>query len=125
MAYINAEEVKSIRVALKKEFPAVKFSVTKRHHSVVVVSIMKSDIDFSDIMDGRNHMGLNRFWIDDNYPAHAGMFKRIVEICKAAPFEAGVGDKWFDKSEIETDYHHTAYYIDVNIGKWDKPYEMV
>lgn len=124
MAYINAKEVKSIRVALKKEFPNVKFSVTKRHHSTVVVSIMKSDIDFSDVLEGRDNVGINHYWIEDNYPAHADMFKRIVEICKTAPAEDG-GDEWFDKSDIMSDYHHTAYYMDIFIGKWNKPYEMV
>ena len=32
------------------------------------------------------------------------------------------GTKWFDKSDIMTDYFHTAYYIDINVGKWNKPY---
>ena len=40
MAYINAEQVKAIRLALKKEFPEFKFSVTKRHHSEVDVRLM-------------------------------------------------------------------------------------
>ena len=35
------------------------------------------------------------------------------------------GDKWFDKSDIMTDYFNTAYYLDINIGRWNKPYELV
>jgi hypothetical protein len=31
---------------------------------------------------------------------------------------------WFDKSDAQVDYFHTAYYIDVNIGKWNKPYQV-
>ena len=31
---------------------------------------------------------------------------------------------WYDKSDAMTDYFNTAYYVDVNIGKWDKPYSL-
>ena len=40
MAYISAEDVKHIRVALKKEFPQYKFSVTRDHHLGVNVNFM-------------------------------------------------------------------------------------
>jgi len=33
-------------------------------------------------------------------------------------------DKWFDNSDPMTDYFHTAYYVDVNIGKWNQEYEV-
>ena len=32
------------------------------------------------------------------------------------------GNKWYDKSDAMVDYFDTAYYIDINIGKWNKPY---
>ena len=32
---------------------------------------------------------------------------------------------WFDKSDIQTDYFHTAYFIGINVGKWNKPYNFV
>ena len=41
MAYINAEDVNHIRVALKKEFPQYKFSVTRDHHLGVNINFMK------------------------------------------------------------------------------------
>jgi hypothetical protein len=31
---------------------------------------------------------------------------------------------WFDKSDIQSDYFHTAYYYHINVGKWNKPYEL-
>ena len=34
------------------------------------------------------------------------------------------GTKWFDKSDLMTDYHHIAYYLNINVGKWDKPYQF-
>ena len=48
----------------------------------------------------------------------------MVDIIKTAPVSVG-GDAWFDKSDAMTDYFHTAYYFHLNIGRWDKPYQLV
>jgi hypothetical protein len=32
---------------------------------------------------------------------------------------------WFDKSDSMTDYFHTAYYLSLSIGKWNKSYVQV
>ena len=40
MAYLSAEDVKHIRVALKKEFPQYKFSVTRDHWLGVNLSLI-------------------------------------------------------------------------------------
>ena len=29
-----------------------------------------------------------------------------------------------NNSDISTDYFDVGWYIDINIGKWDKPYEV-
>jgi hypothetical protein len=34
------------------------------------------------------------------------------------------GTSWYDNSDIMTDYFDVAYYNNINIGKWDKPYEL-
>jgi hypothetical protein len=33
-----------------------------------------------------------------------------------------INKDWYDNSDAQTDYFEMAYYIEVNIGKWDKPY---
>lgn len=133
MAYINAEQVKAIRLALKKEFPEFKFSVTKRHHSEVDVRLMSGpsfdkqkvwhrgeevvvDLNNMDSWSTINHY--HTHW----YGKYEEFFNKIIEIIKTAPFKAGVGDLWFDESDSMTDYFHTAYYMSIGIGKWDKPY---
>jgi len=133
MAYINAEQVKAIRLALKKEFPEFKFSVTKRHHSEVDVRLMSGpsfdkqkvwhrgeevvvDLNNMDTWSTINHY--HTHW----YGKYEEFFNKIIEIIKTAPFKAGVGDLWFDDSDSMTDYFHTAYYMSIGIGKWDKPY---
>lgn len=133
MAYINAEQVKAIRLALKKEFPEFKFSVTKRHHSEVDVRLMSGPsfdkqklwIRGEDVVVDLNNMDT---WSTINhyhtyqYGKYEKFFNKIIEIIKTAPFKAGVGDLWFDESDSQTDYFHTAYYMSIGIGKWNKPY---
>lgn len=125
MAFITAKEVKSIREALKKEFPEIKFSVTKEHHTNVNVKVMESPHDFSDILDGSGDASINHYWIKEHFPKWATMFSRMIEIIKTAPALDGTGDEWFDDSDSMTDYFHTAYYMSLGIGKWDRPYKRV
>ena len=133
MAYISTQEVAAIRKELKKEFPEYKFSVTKRHHHEVVVKLMKGPAFevFTQWMKGEDRVinineetSINHYHTDW-YGKYQGFFDKIVEIIKTAPFKAGVGDLWFDDSDSQTDYFHTAYYMTVGVGKWDTPYQAV
>ena len=81
MAYIGADSVNAIRVALNAEFPEIKFSVTNDNHSSVVVSIMESPYnlinehtaDEADIKSG--YMNINHYYTE-RY-AHADLYERI------------------------------------------------
>lgn len=117
MAYISAKETAQIRTALKEAFPELRFSVQNRHHSEVAVSIMKGSIDFSDILEGQEHVGLNHFWLE-NYGHHSDLFEAILMVIKRA------GTEWYDRSDSQTDYFDTAFYITMAIGKWNKPYQL-
>lgn len=122
MAYITTSEVKQIREALKKEFPNIKFSITREHGMSVSVSIVKSNIDFTDevLTDGMTHVSINHYHVDKNYPKHKDLFNKIINIIRT-----GSDRKWYNNSDAMTDYFDTAFYFDLNVGKWDKPYELV
>ncbi len=131
-AYVSKSDTQRVRQLLKQEFPNLKFSVVK-DGGRMSVSIMAGDIDFSDInddvprtkrywerwgnskpvFDGR--LDINQYHLDGYNPKYTPLFEKIVSIMK--------GEDWFDHSDSQTDYFHTAYYIDLNIGKWNKPYE--
>ena len=34
------------------------------------------------------------------------------------------GTGWYNNTDIMTDYFDIAYYLDVNVGKWDKGYVL-
>ena len=127
MAYINAQNTKQIREALKKRFPNLKFSVTTEHYSSISVCIMAGDLDFSqalayvDKYDGtvqefKGYRQINQYYLE-NYGEFEPLFTEIMDIIKN-----GSDRKWFDESDAMTDYFHTAFYIHLNVGKWNKPY---
>mgnify|MGYP001158411937 FL=1 len=124
MSYISTEDVKKIRVALKNEFgKKLKFGVRKSAggHSVGV-TIKSGAVDFSNLMktDGFDkYVQVNQYHLG-NYGVHKSLFKKIVEIIKTAP-----SNKWYNNSDAMTDYFDVAFYFDLNVGEWDKPYERV
>ena len=124
MAYIRTNEVKEIRETLKEEFgPELKFGVKKQHHSSVIVTIKKGNIDFSDIMrEGDHSVAINQYHLGQ-YGSHAMLFDSIVDVIKKAPGKAEGGQEWFDKSDAMIDYFHTAFYFSLEVGNWNKPYE--
>tara|TARA_R110001583_G_scaffold5913_1_gene31097 strand:+ start:1273 stop:1701 length:429 start_codon:yes stop_codon:yes gene_type:complete len=138
MAYINSAETKAIRKALKERFPEYKFSVKIGAGNLSVsVSVVegpafdKEEAQWNHVEDkfvapnlNKDHSSINEYYIEDHYPNNAEFFKEVVDIIKTAPFKAGVGDLWFDKSDIMTDYAHISYYINLHVGAWNKPFQI-
>lgn len=114
MAYVSNETKAAIQTALKPVFKkyGIKATVARNSYkSTLVVNVTAGDIDF-----GADHIDVNIYWIDDNHKGIARDFlKEVLQTIRTA------GD-WFDNSDPYTDYFHTAFYIDINIGRWDKPY---
>lgn len=129
MAYINKEDVKAIREELKATFPELKFGVKKMHggSNGVDVTIKSGSTDFTDCFThGDGYAQINQYHTH-MYGKHQPLFDKIYKIIKTAPingegYHKGTG--WFDKSDSMTDYFHTAYYISMNVGSWDKPYQQ-
>lgn len=101
---------KDVRKTLKKSFPDTKFSVTSKYNKISV-SVMESDIDF-----GTDYQQVNHFYIDEKYEGDAKyMLKAVYDLV----------DK--DNYTVVNDGDYGAvpsYYIDISIGKWDKPYKL-
>ena len=52
------------------------------------------------------------------------LFSEIVNIMKTAPANAEGGREYYDNSDAMIDYFDTAFYTNISIGKWNKPYEF-
>lgn len=121
MAYIKVEEVAAIRAALKAEFgKKFKFGVARRHGSEVAVTIKSGTVDFGKI-ESVNHYHITK----ENYGEHVDTFNKIVEIICKAPGTVEGGREYFDESDSQSDYFHCAFYFNIHIGSWDKPYVKV
>jgi len=130
MAYINSKDVAQIRKELKETFPKFKFGVRKRDSMAVSVTIKSGPTDFSSIFNDnysnkKQYAQINGYHLG-NYGEHTKFLSKVQEIIKTAPMRGDGYQKkgWYDNSDAMTDYFDTAYYIDINIGSWDKPYEV-
>ncbi len=124
MAYVS-QELKSklapkIKAICKKY--GVKASLAVRNHSTLVLNVKSGKIDFiSDYgnSDDASKFGIqvNPYWYKDHFVGKSKAF--LSEVIPA------MNDGNWDKSDIQTDYFNVGWYIDVNIGKWNKPYQTL
>ena len=118
MAYINATHSSQIRKALKEKYPDFKFRVKIFHHTSILVELKKSPIDFSNILEGADYIiSLNKIdrkivneYYLDRYLNHEQLFTEIIDVIKYSS-----DNKWYDKSDIMTDYFNTAFYFNLRI----------
>ena len=122
MAYVSqkdkAELAPGIKAVLKKY--KMKASIAVRHHSTLVVNIKSGAIDFSgNYTHGDNYIQVNEYWIDDHYANNTVAKNFLNELLAAMK-----GSKYYNNDDAMTDYFDTAYYVNIHVGKWDKPYEL-
>ena len=137
MAYISTDDVKHIRNTLKKALPQYKFSVVRAHTSSVTIALMKGpafkDYEYFDryahetkvgtLNDG--HHQINQYHLEDVYGKEkAKVLDKIHSIALTAPAKNG-GKVWYNNSDAMIDYFDTAYYVHIEVGKWNKQYEVV
>lgn len=124
MAYMNQEKKAKIKAALQKVMPKDwKWSLSVDHYSTIVLTIKSAPVDLIDevlYVSKSNQTekpvshDVNIYWLDKQFDFHLELFKNILCAAKSA--------EWFDESDVQSDYFHTAYYIDIRIGRWNKPF---
>ncbi len=135
MAYMNQERKARIAQNLKpilKKY-GVKGTLSVRNHSTIVLTLKEGSIDFigdlnaeRDSLLGRTqidkdrlrkdyNLDINPYWFHEHY---TGKSKEFL----SEAFKALKSADWYDKSDAQIDYFDTAYYVDVNVGKWNSPY---
>ena len=123
MAYMNQEKKAKIAQTLKQVLAGydLKYTLKVLHHSKIILTIREGEIDWSKFYNGeqddRGYWQVNHYWIDKNWN---GLAKELLSKMNDAMRSAD----WFDKSDAMTDYFHTAYYYDIHIGEWCKPYKL-
>jgi len=124
MAYMNQDKKAVIAAKLKpvlKKY-GVKGTLSVRNHSSIVLNVKSGAIDFfedyGDREDARKFgIQVNPYWFQDHFVGKSKAF--LTEA-----FDALKGAGYYNNSNAMIDYFDTAYYYDINIGKWNKPYEL-
>jgi hypothetical protein len=127
MAYVSqdlkAKLAPKIKAICKKY--GVKASLAVRHHSTLVLNVKAGKVDFiGDYGDTpETRADAEKFGIQVNpyhYKSHFNgeAYHFLSELIPA--MNAG---NW-DKSDSQTDYFKVGWYVDGNIGKWNKPYAL-
>lgn len=108
-----------IKTILKRY--GLKGSLSVRNHSTLVLTIKSGKIDFIQNYRqtvGRrppdNYMTVNEF----HYLNH---FTGKARDCLDELYTV-LNDGNHDNSDPQTDYFDVGWYVDVNVGKWNKPY---
>jgi len=134
MAYVSqelkAKLAQKIKAICKKY--KVKASLAVRHHSTLVLNIKEGNIDFignyNQTISDRDPTGkrqinpaeksiqVNPYWYHEHFSGTAKKF--LEEVIPA------MNNGNHDRSDIQTDYFDVGWYVDVNIGQWNKPYTV-
>ena len=139
MAYVTEQIITKARTTLKalnKEY-GVKATLSGKNSSTLYLTIAEGPIDFIDNycktvkancamrdvdqtitwVQREQNISVNQYYLDSSF---SGIALEYLEKAKAIMY----AEHW-DKSDIMTDYFHCAYYVNINIGRWNKPYKLV
>lgn len=128
----KAQLAPGIKAVLKKY--GMKGSVAVRHNSTLVCNVSGGPLDIIGNMyeiaktkpesyyargevPPPKYITVNTYWISENYSGRVRDF--ILALKKAMD----VGNH--NRSDIQSDYFDVGWYIDISIGKWDKPYQLI
>ena len=125
MAYMNQEKKKIIAEKMKpilKKY-GVKGSLSVRNHMSIALKLKEGKIDFlSDYKNAgsweKGHIQVNPYWYHEHFTGKSvKFFEEAIQALKSA--------NWYDNSDSQIDYFDTAYYYDITVGAWDKPYQVL
>lgn len=129
MAYYSQERKQiaapKVKELLKKY--GLKGSLSVDNHSTVVLTIKSGSLDFienfNETASGRRGDVLATTYIGVNPYHYTSHFSGLCLDFLVNVMEV-LNDGNHNNSDIQSDYFDVGWYIDINIGKWNKPYEL-
>jgi len=120
----KAKIAPAVKAILKKYH--IKGTLSVNNHSTLVLNIKSGIIDFIGNYNttcgnklnspAKDSININPYWYHEHFSGQA--LKCLDELVRA------MNSGNHDRSDIQTDYFDVGWYIDVNIGRWNKPYEL-
>jgi len=133
MAYVSQDLKKSLAPAIKavcKKYK-VKATLSVRNHTALVLTVKSGAIDF--IGNSNEVCGRDQYQVSRGFNPNTSGYED-VNVYHYRNHYSGKALKFLseviplmnkgnhDNSDIQTDYFDVGWYIDVKIGRWDKPY---
>ena len=138
MAYVTEQIITKARTSLKalnKEY-GVKATLSGKGDSTLYLTIAEGSIDFIgnfcestkanrrqhdtqqviDWVQKHQHVSVNQYYLDSSF---SGAALEYLDKAKAIMH----ADHW-DRSDIQSDYFNCAFFVNINIGRWNKPYKF-
>jgi hypothetical protein len=120
MAYMNKEKKAAIAAEIKKIIPKDwKYSLRVHHHSTISMSILSAPTELIHNLYGRDdieYMDVNQYWAKEH-------MKECTEKAIILALIDALNLDNHDRSDIMTDYFDVGHYINLSIGRWDKPFQ--
>lgn len=131
MAYMNQDKKKIIKANLDKVLKplGIKYSLSVQNHMSINCTIRSGKIDFINNMRQRTgdkfklhtdsgYIQVNPYWYSEHFSGEAeSVINQVIDALKSADY--------YDRSDAMIDYFDTAYYMHLNVGSWDKPYQLI
>jgi len=141
MAYMNQETKKEMAPAIKAVLKKYKMkgSIAVENYSTLVVNIRGGKLDlienwianhkyereyntqeqidaWTEEFRSDAHIQVNPYSIDNSY---SGVCEQFLSELRDAMMTGN-----HDNSDIMTDYFDVGWYININVGRWNKPYQF-
>lgn len=135
MAYMSQEKKSELAPAIKaicKKYGIKATIAVSSCKSALVLNIKSGPIDFitdAKMMHQKNNRDGRPCYISDDYmqvnhyhyeKQHSGS---ALDFLREVIPAMMVGN--YDNSDIQSDFYDCGWYIDVNIGQWNKPYQYI
>lgn len=126
MAYMNQAKKAVIKANLDKVLKplGVKFTLRVSHHMAITCTIKSAPWNMLADRTSKaqsefevNHAQVNPYWFEEHYTGKTKeVLAKVVDAIKSADY--------YDRSDAMVDYFDTAYYFHINIGDYNKPFQV-
>ncbi|PNX49312.1 MAG: hypothetical protein BV459_00230 [Thermoplasmata archaeon M11B2D] len=139
MAYVSKEKKAKIRAELKKVVPKDwKWSLAVDNHSTIVMTVYSAPVDLMAeyarvVMDklkyktdyhsveaykrlsanAPTYVDVNPYWFRDYFDETLEVIENIM---------SALNTDNYNNSDIQADYFDVGHYVDLNLGRWNKPF---
>jgi hypothetical protein len=135
MAYMSQDKKAKLAPAIKELLKkhGMKGSIGVRHNSTLVINLSAGSLDIignyndqqierhkfnnRDLNLAETYLDVNTYYIHEAYTGEVKTFLMALnQACMTGNH---------NNSDIQSDYFDVGWYVDINVGKWDKPYQYI